>query len=205
MTIALATYFILLGTLLGRADGDGINDMSKNVIRFAILGMFTVVCATFAGWWSILTLLGVFGVATGHGQYFLDRILRGQKETAENTEPLVKLFFGPDWRVQFSKDHVFTDKEEAYYFSSVYPRLYWRNVFGMFVTGALVGLPATILSVVFGQWLVALLFLLTGPAKAVAYMIGYRFSPGKWDTVVGEYVNGCLRAVICVGVLLLLL
>lgn len=193
-------HIIFLGAIYGRLDGGGITKTSEIVERTLVMFFFVLACAPFASYWALAAYLGVIGIAVGHGQYFLNRQLVGHRNDTEGVDFIVRSVFGKDWRVNMDKDHEFTEAEEKHYYENIYPKLYWRNVFGMFLTGWLVGLPAAILSIYYGEYAFAAIFSLTGPVKALAYMAAYRINN---STELAEYINGALRNVICLSVILL--
>jgi hypothetical protein len=200
---------LFLGAVYGRMDGGGIANTKEWTERSLIMFFFVLACAPFAGLWALLAYAGVVGIATGHGQYFLSRAVKyigdtadGKKGTYERVDPFVSLFFGKDPR---------TDKKHnqltgAVQISSVQKamndyglrRLYWRNVFGMFCTGFLVGLPAAVIALSFSAHIPAALFFLTGFVKSAAYVIGHAVSK---NTESAEYINGAGRNAICLGVI----
>lgn len=202
--------FTALGAIYGRMDGGGIADVKEWVERSLIMFAFVLSCAPFAGVVSVGAYLGVVGIATGHGQYFLETTIKAM--SAERFDFVVRLFFGADprtavelkpWRgekwnnaPQEIKDSLFL-KMQDYGLS----KLYWRNIFGMCVTGSLVGLPAFILAILYGQ-AVGVLFLLTGPIKAFSYMFAWNFYK---TTVTAEYINGGLRNNLCLCIIYLML
>jgi hypothetical protein len=186
----------LLGGWFARMDGGGWPKAPEIVQRLLVMSFFVAACVPFAGWWALLSLAGTLGIATGHGQYFPERALLAIKPEA--LDGLVCPFFGPDWRTGFPPGHVFTPDEQAHYKAAVYGPLYWRCMFGMFVTGTLTGLPAALLAAWFGQPLAALLFGLTGAAKALAYAAGWQFAR---STVPAEWINGGLRTALALGAL----
>lgn len=177
----------------GRMDGGGKPSTPEIVDRLLCISCFVWATIPFAGWFSIITLLGIFGLATGHGQYFLARMLKAL--TPEFFDFVVRWFFKDDWRCGFPEKYEFSPSQAEFYQREIFPKLYKRNVFGMFVTGMIVGLPAAILSVFFGEWLAAFLFLQTGTAKALAYVVGYKI----WgNTESAEFINGFLRTLLAV-------
>lgn len=195
--------FIALGAVYGRINGGGIEDQ-RLISRIIIMSAFVLACSVYVNWWALFAFLGMFGIATGHGQYFLDRQLVGQKERVERLDFIVKWIFGKDWRENYSENHKFTEAETEKYYSVIRKPLYWRNVFGMFLTGSLVGLPSAVIMLCIGQYIPAVLFACTGIAKALAYIIGDfiqdKFS--KQGTVIAEYLNGGLRNALCLLVML---
>lgn len=189
------------GALTARLDGAG--TLPKALSRFLCILPFVLGCYFFAEWYSLVALLGVFGIATGHGQYFLDT--QNKAMSREFFDKVVSLFFGNDPRVnsfflyyrddrwKFAPDTV---KEFLKLDIDRYGRkkLYWRCLFGMFVTGSLVGIPAAILSAAFCLPLfVIVTFLSTGLIKALSYFIGHRFFN---STEYAEFINGAVRTLI---------
>ncbi len=193
--VLIVLKVVLLGAVYGRVDGGGIAKVGEWIERSLIMFFFVLACAPFAGLYALLAYGGVAGIATGHGQYFLARMVKAIEP--ERLDFIVRLFFGSDPRT----DKALKLKPKATIKGAMdrygMKKLYWRCVFGMFVTGSLVGIPAFIIAVCFGQWFGGL-FLLTGVVKSIAYMIGYRF----WgSTEPAEYINGGLRNVICLSVI----
>lgn len=172
---------VVIGALAGRIDGGGIFKFNEWVERAIIMSFFVIACIPTAGFWSVFALLGTFGIATGHGQYFLD--LNMQKVKPEWFDFIVEWFFGKDPRT-LEVQPADIDKEH----------LYDRCLFGMFVTGTVVGLPAAIVALLSGNFPGGLLFLMTGIAKAGAY---YASDKLGYKTEGGEYGNGGLRNLIC--------
>lgn len=193
-------YAIGINAVLGRIDGGGIIKMKEWLERLLIMGFFVMAASTFAGWFGLLAAIGVFGIATGHGQYFLNRAIKPIEP--EKLDAIVRLFFGDDPRTNekynyirgkiFSENDIPKLREEIAAYGL--HKLYWRNVFGMVVTGSVVGLPAALLAILYGQWYAAALFSMTGVLKAIAYMLGWHL---RHSTVVAEYINGGLRGLIC--------
>lgn len=197
---------IAAGALLGRINGGGlIIGLSRWWSRIGIMGMFVACLWVSASWWATIAALGVLGIATGHGHY-LARTVRAY--AAEKLDVVVKLFFGKDPRTQgrYAKyEHInhdellsmfpddaakMRDEMEGYGLT----KLRIRNIFGMFVTGQLVGLFGCIVCLCLGLWPHAALFALTGAAKAIAYGV-------TENTEHSEYINGGLRGAICWGLL----
>lgn len=124
----------------------------------------------------VIAFLGMFGIATGHGQYFS----MGEKTISpEKVDPLVRLFFGIDPRTQ--------GRLISYY---GFAKLRWRNSFGMFIIGSMVGLPASLICAYLNEPKAAILLSLTGVVKAAAY----RFSP---HNEAAEWFNGFFRTMLC--------
>lgn len=203
---------IFLGAIYGRMDGGGIVTTKEWTERSLIMFFFVLACAPFAGLWALFAYAGVLGIATGHGQFFLNRAV--QAVEPEKLDYVVRIFFGLDPRtdekyidyrdyVDWYKDNpgkrkkfeeVIKPEIELRMQEYGTKRLYWRNVVGMFATGLLVGIPAAILSIAFGKYILAFIFMGTGLAKAAAYVIGYEV----WkSTKPAEYINGGLRNLLC--------
>lgn len=206
----ISFYAIFLGAVWGRVDGGGIAKVNEWLERSLIMFYFVLACAPFAGLYALWAYAGVLGIATGHGQYFLNRAIKylgdradGSKGTYERVDPVVRLLFGRDPRTDtkyagLDKDVQFIQIKKAMEEYGT-TKLYWRNVFGMFCTGFFVGLPAAILAACFQQWVVVGLMLLTGPVKALAYVVGYQLFN---NTESAEYINGGLRTALCVAAVL---
>lgn len=189
-------YFLYLvnvfnGAWLGRMWGGGKPSLPRWLKGSLIMSYFVLGCYPFAHYYAIIAALGIFGVSTGHGQYFLARIIKHIE--AEKVDPIVKLFFNKDPRVE---QPILQPMVENYGMT----KLYWRCVFGMFVTGQLVGLPAMILAISFHAYIPAILFSLTGVAKAFSYIISYKL----WkNTECAEWINGGLRTALALAIIII--
>jgi hypothetical protein len=196
--------FILFGAVLGRIDGGGIVKINEWVERILIMTCFAFACSFDAGFWSIIAYLGMFGIATGHGQYFPSVEVKAQKP--EFFDFIVSRFFGNDPRAslkyksfrnspieQQPKELLKLDIDQ--YGSK---KLYWRNAFGMFITGSIVGIPSAVLLLIFGN-VYGALFLLTGVVKSISYLFAWQYFR---NTVPAEYMNGAGRNVLCLIVLI---
>lgn len=205
--LLVSLYFVFTGALWGRLDGGGWKS-PEWLERLLVMSAFVISTATFAGLYSVASLAGVAGIATGHGQYFLATVVKAI--SPEFFDFLVRPLFGKDPRTkeeykayrddewhkapQEIKDKIHLEMQDY-----GMEKLYWRCVFGMFVTGSIVGLPAFILAMIFGK-LWGTLYLLTGVVKAIAYMLGYKF----WrSTEPAEYINGGGRHFLCLLVIIL--
>lgn len=145
---------------------------------------------------ALIAFIGMLGIATGHGQYFSIQ----QKTIApEKVDFIVRVLFDypvniaqfflrgcTDWKLILETDPRVKGRSISYY---GFAKLRWRNAFGMFVTGSMVGLPAFIVCMSFDHKAAILLFL-TGFVKAAAY----RFAP---DTEAAEWFNGFGRTMLC--------
>lgn len=185
-----------LGGLFARMDGGGKPATPEIVERLLCISFFVAAVFAINPWLSPVALLGMFGLATGHGQYFLSFLERAVD--GERLDFIVRLVFGDDPRThirylsfrgekwanapQGMKDILKSELEQ-------YGRkkLLCRSVFGMFVTGSMVGLPAAIVSLCYGRFVEAGLLASTGLVKALAY---YVVRP---NTQPAEWINGTLR------------
>lgn len=214
MTIAMIFLIVIfflqnlvLGAILGRMDGGGPPKTPEWLERSLIMAYFVLACMPYAGWFSLLAGVGAFGIATGHGSYFLARTIIATEP--ERLDFIVRLFFGEDPRSAYKFEHLrgnehysLTDTAAIDADMKQYgmTKLYWRGAFGMFVTGTLVGLPGVLLCLYFGAWLPALLLSLTGVVKAAAYVIAYEL----WEsTEPAEYGNGGARTALALAAFLL--
>jgi hypothetical protein len=200
-------YFIFHGAIHGRIDGGGVAKVSEWVERTLVMSGFVIACAPFAGLWALAAYPGVVGIATGHGQYFL--AMTAKAIAPEFFDFIVSWLFGKDprtsdeykkWRGDkwSSAPQEIKDKLHLEMQAYGHGRLYRRCVFGMFVTGTLVGLPAALVAFLFGN-LYGGFFLLTGVVKSLAYIIGWEVFK---DTAPAEYINGGGRNALCLIVII---
>lgn len=201
MRLLLILGISLLWGWFGRMDGGAPPKIPNIVERFLCLFPFIFVACTFYGWWGTFASLGLLGIVTGHGQYFLYRLLKPCNP--ERVDFLLVPFFGKDYRTTLDKNTPITKEQSDYYYKNKYEKMYWRNVAGMFLTGLLVGFPASIVSYAHGDIIIGSLFLLTGPIKSISYMIGWELRNVlhiKYldeDTAKAEFINGFLRTLLC--------
>jgi len=198
---------VIYGAVVARIDGKGL--IPKFLSRLLCILPFMLGCY-FAGWYCLFALLGFVGIATGHGQYFLS--MERKALGPEFFDRVAQLFFGEDPRADKSflqyRDDNWKDAPNSVKSSLEsaikrygHKKLYWRSVFGMFVTGSLVGLPACILALIFNLSLTIIIgFLLTGVIKALSYMISHRIFNA---TEPAECLNGTLRTLVALLPLIL--
>lgn len=197
-TLIASIKAITLGAIYGRIDGGGILKVNEWVERTLVMSFFVLACAPFVSSWSLVALLGMFGIATGHGQYFLDR--KPKYIEPEKLDFLVEACMGKDPRTASAFKALPEGAQSIVMEINKYgsARLYWRNVVGLFFTGSLVGLPAALLLLASG-WAVGAVLLLTGVCKALSYVVSYALTE---KTELAEYLNGGLRTFLCVLVIL---
>jgi len=194
--ILAALHVVFLGAIYGRLDGGGIASVNEWVERTLIMFFFVLACAPFADYWAVLAYIGVAGIATGHGLYWLSRTVK--YTTPERLDFFLRPFFGADPRTNIALKNAPVADVQAAMQTYGLKKLYWRCAAGMFVTGTLVGLPALVLALVYGEWIAAVCFAATGIVKALAYMTGYAiFGPTTRETEFAEYANGAARNALC--------
>lgn len=190
-----------MGGWLGRMDGGAPPKLPNIIERLLCLSPFVFVACSLYGYWGLLSLIGLFGIVTGHGAFFPQRILK--KIKPERVDFLLVPFFGKDPRIELSPNFQISSSYAEYYIQRIYPKLYWRNVAGMFLTGLLVGLPAAIVALCHGDWTICGLFCLTGPIKSLSYMLGlevkdlFKLKHLEKDTEKAEFLNGFFRTLLC--------
>lgn len=162
--------FAYFGAVASRACGGGEFQLGRGLeqwvyaLAYAVFPMhFALIAASYLG--------AVAGKRTGIGQYFHLYAPRSDcpPENYESFDFIVRFFFGPD--VDGGKNR------------------YWRNFFGMTLSGLWPVLVATGALVLSCHVLAALIVLVGGLLKAPAYAIPQKFGYG---TEVGEYITGAL-------------
>lgn len=193
---------LFLGAIFARMDGGGIVKTPEIVERLLVMSFFVFACWPSAGMYSVLALIGMVGIATGHGQYFLSMLVKAINP--QRLDIIVEYFFGTDPRTLEKYDNYKEEKwvnvtpavqedlhNELEKYS--YTKLYKRNLFGMFVTGSLEGLPAGIICLLSGN-ILGIVLLLTGFTKATSYFICNKLG---FTTEPAEYIKGLLRNLLC--------
>lgn len=180
MLLLYTIQSVILGAILGRMYGNGHTMLNKHVTNLLSMLPFVFVCMATAGPYGLLALIGMFGIATGHGQYFLSLALQQCKP--EYFDFIIKPLFGDDPRTlpSYVKG------------TPVLGNLYERCLFGMFVTGSIVGIPAAIVCISSGN-ILGVALLLTGLAKAASYLVCDKLNLGSERA---EYLNGALRTLL---------
>lgn len=118
-------------------------------------------------WWfgGVLVLTAV-ALATGHGQYMDLGRFEGVGTGVETLDFIVAALFGADTG-----------------------GLFWRDLFGLCLTGLVVTLPAGLALLWFREWVVGAVIGLSGLLKGLAYSVSWAVG---WDTAGGEYLTGFL-------------
>lgn len=180
-----------------RMHGGAGPGLGKWFDRICMMSLFAVALAPVAGWYALIALLGVLGIATGHGQYFPSLAAKYiPPKNIEFFDFIVKWFYGDDPRTdkvlagQYENSPVITLAIVGYGLL----RLMARCRFGRLVTGTLVGLPAACVAFKFGAFFPALMFASTGVFKALAYDIGWDW---KSSTEYGEAITGATWGLLC--------
>lgn len=168
-----------------RMDGGGEPKTPEAVERLLCISPFFVLGCFIHPIAALVSLAGYGGRATGHGQYFPD--VEGKlidKDNVEFVDPLVRLFFGYDPRVNQAHHEEAANAVQAYGLK----KLQLRCAFGMALTGLMVTLPIAIAALWFGHTLIFFLMILAGIGKSAAYL--FSFYVLKSPTLYGEYSNG---------------
>lgn len=185
-----------ISALAARMDGGGKPKTPEWVEKALCIFPFVLATWPYAGYYCAIGAAGVAGPAMGHGQYFLARII--EAVDPERIDFIVRLFFGEDPRCRaefvtlrgLGYDELSPDQRAAIKLRMDQygmDRLYRRNVFGMFIGGCVIGLPAAGVALWFGAWLPALYLSLTGFVKAAAYHFCYKIFK---STEQAEWTNG---------------
>lgn len=167
-SILIVLCFAATGAVISRMCGGGKPKLPYGLDQFVYALPYAIFPVHF-----LLAVLsyagGVLGKRTGHGQYFHLSAPRSAcpPENDERFDFIVRFFFGPD--IDGRKNR------------------YWRNFFGMTLSGLWPVLVATIALVLSGYVLAALIVLIGGLLKAPAYAVSQKFGYG---TEIGEYVTG---------------
>lgn len=162
-----------VGAFVSRMCGGGKPKLPWGLDQF-VYGLPYLLCGD--GLLRLVAYAGaVIGKRLGHGQYFWLAVLRGDPAGDERFDFIVRLFFGPD-----------VDG----------PKRYWRNFFGMFLSGIFVPLASCIILIAQGHVLAAAILFAGGAMKPVCYAVAQHFYPyvegdtKALGTVYGEYGAG---------------
>lgn len=192
--------FILpfIGGAISRFHGGGfkggVNKSFKNFLWSSFFALGTYYTANSVGesalvTWvlTILCLALCLLKATGHGTYFLARPLKGLKEQIERFDFIVTALFGEDWRTNYPEGHKFTAQEKKYFQEAIYDDLYFRNVFGMALTGFL-AVSGAVLAFSYINPLAGLIVALGGCMKGLCYAFGEWLLPNGKKTGVLHFM-----------------
>lgn len=193
LTVYLLSFVpvCLLCGLFARMDGGGKPDTPELVERLLCMSPFLVAAYFINPWLVPVALLGIFGIATGHGQYFMQMMIKAIKP--ERFDFIVKIFYGNDPRTLPDFGDLTEFAQGCRVNNYGRRRLLRRCVFGMFVTGSIVGLPLAIGCLALGHYIEAALFACTGLVKAYVYYIT------RPNTVPAEWINGILRTALALA------
>lgn len=158
------------------------------------------------GWGSIFitSALAFLGLRTGHGQYMTMPPMMYLREisTPEKIDPFVSLFFGKDPKLT-------STYKSGRVLPAIYAygetKAYWRNVFGMSITGLIVTLGLAINLLLHGHPFLGILAALAGAGKSIPYMLGWSLFADAEPTVIGEWGRGILLGILSGAVLSVLL
>lgn len=212
----LSFIFILLGGWFARMNGGAKPRTNKQIERLLCISFFVYLAYSVSNdFYFLVSILGILGLAVGHGQYFMDLVARSF--SPESVDIINRMIFGKDPRTsneykkyRDDKWFKFSLKEQQKISKQInqdidiYGRkkLYYRNAFGMFLTGTLVGLPTGLYLLFNNYYLIGIIISMTGIVKSISYMIG-QFGKDKkimniteslkWGTAISEFINGSLR------------
>lgn len=160
-----------VGAFVSRMCGGGKPRLPWGLDQF-VYGLPYLLCGS--GFWCLLSYAGaVIGKRLGHGQYFWLKALRGNPDNDESFDFIVAWLFGPD-----------VDG----------PRRYWRNFFGMFLSGIFVPLISCVVLLTQGHVLAAAIIFAGGAMKPICYAVcqaDIKFLPARLrGTEGGEYTTG---------------
>lgn len=203
-------------------DGGGPPVTAEAFERFLVTAPITAFGAMFGYIELAVAALSLFAKSLGHGQYFLSRAVKAIKP--ERIDLMLRPF-GSDPRTakkyeQFRGDSWknATDEVKAQIAADMkaygMTRLFWRNVTGMAITGSLVTLPLSGLLAYHGEVFAAVLAILAGTQKGLAYMLGYwAYTSGVYrkfpdflngETESAEFLNGFMMTLLLGAALMVL-
>jgi hypothetical protein len=207
IVIILAAAFC--GAILGRMKG-GWPDIPRPIehMLFCTVFLFTMIMVGVDGWVATgAYALSVLFILTGHGQYFLDLIIKALEP--ERYDFIIKMLFGADPRTDEKYEHLREiNQDNLEQVDSIriaidmqnygLKKLYLRGIAGHTLTGWLVTLPVGIATAFYVPWLGASLAFV-GAIKGVAYPLSHRLG---WGTEGAEYITGACQWSFTVALLL---
>lgn len=116
-------------------------------------------------WFGAVLVLTILALATGHGQY-MDLGRFNGVGGVETLDFIVAALFGADTG-----------------------GLFWRDLFGLCLTGIVITLPAGLALLWFREWIAGVVIGLSGLLKGLAYALSWAVG---FDTAGGEYLTGFL-------------
>lgn len=162
-----SAFLTTLGAVIYRVRGGLTPALPRpfDQVLFSLAYGAAVYKASGRSWIAFLIVIAATtaALATGHGQY-MDLGTYNASVEPESLDFLVQWIFGAD---NFAH--------------------YWRDAFGLAVTGIVVTIPCALGLVWYRQWLPAGIIGLSGVLKYPAYEISHSLGHG---TVLGEYLTG---------------
>jgi hypothetical protein len=125
--------------------------------------------------------------------HYLDDI-----STPEFIEPIVSFFFGKDPKLsdEYKKYPPYSEKRKNIIKKYGLKKAYFRNIFGLGITGFIVTLGPFITACLVGNTLVAFLSFLLGFGKVFFYIVGWKWGKEGKETVIGEWGRGILLGIL---------
>lgn len=167
--VAYKVFLALLGGLLFRVRGGLSPALPRPFDQILFALAYGAIIYKRSGrnvfWFGAVLVLTVVALATGHGQY-MDLGRFDGIGGVETLDFIVSWVFGAD-----------------------VGGLFWRDLFGLCLTGLVVTLPCAVALLWFREWTAAAVIGLSGLLKGVAYVIGWELG---WGTAGGEYLTGFL-------------
>lgn len=196
--ILLISYALCMGWV-GRMDGGGPPKTPEWFERFLVMAPVMAFGSLFGFWPMLFAEAGIVGRITGHGQYFLARMVKAIEP--EFFDFIVRPLFGADPRtlpefadlIDIPVDNIeperlkeIAEEMDAYGWN----RLYWRCVMGMSVTGLVVMLPLALIVVSHLHLLAAGIIIIAGLQKGLSYMVGYHIELKRLNQNFPMYLSG---------------
>lgn len=162
-----ALFWTIAGGMIGRVRGGLPPALPRPFDQVLFALAYGAVAYKITGrnlWWFLaVMILTTLAVATGHGQYMdLGRWTR--EVSPESLDFVVSWFFGADGYHDF-----------------------WRDGFGLALTGLAVTLPCSICIAIHKRYALAAMLFLSGALKFPAYYLGWEIFGG---TAAGEVLTG---------------
>ena len=159
-------FWAIVGAVVYRVRGGLAPALPRPVDQLIFALPYAAIAYKLSGrniWWFMgVLILTTLAVCSGHGEYFdLGRVTR--PVSPERLDFIVSIFFGADTFDNF-----------------------WRDGFGLAVTGMAVTLPCSICIAIHKRYALSAMLFLSGALKFPAYYIGWEFG----GTEIGEFLTG---------------